>query len=134
MAAYRRELEGLDLAIWGHISDGNVHPNLIPRKASDVAAAKEALLELGDVVKQLGGCPLSEHGVGRHPVKQELVRRLYGDEGVDAMRVTKRALDPPMAVLGSTRRLRTIRPKPRTSSRTRSTRRASPVSIWTTSS
>ncbi len=27
----------LDLAVWGHISDGNVHPNVIPRSADDVA-------------------------------------------------------------------------------------------------
>ena len=26
----------LDLAVWGHISDGNVHPNVIPRSADDV--------------------------------------------------------------------------------------------------
>ena len=26
----------LDLAVWGHISDGNVHPNVIPRRAEDV--------------------------------------------------------------------------------------------------
>ena len=27
---------GLDLAVWGHISDGNVHPNVIPDSADDV--------------------------------------------------------------------------------------------------
>jgi D-lactate dehydrogenase (cytochrome) len=28
----------LDAAIWGHISDGNVHPNVIPRSYADVEA------------------------------------------------------------------------------------------------
>ena len=43
---------------------------------------------------RLGGCPLAEHGVGRSPVKQALLRQLYGDEGVEEMRAVKRARDP----------------------------------------
>jgi len=42
----------------------------------------------------MGGCPLAEHGVGRNPVKQELLRQLYGDAGLDAMRAIKLSLDP----------------------------------------
>ena len=96
MALYHREFErrGLDYAVWGHISDGNVHPNVIPRSPSDVTAGKEAILECGREVTRLGGCPLAEHGVGRNPVKQTLLRELYGDAGIDAMRTVKRALDP----------------------------------------
>src|SRR5205823_3004307 len=26
---------GLDVAVWGHISDGNLHPNVIPRSLAD---------------------------------------------------------------------------------------------------
>ena len=85
---------GLDYAVWGHISDGNIHPNVIPRTAADVAAGEAAVLELGRSVIALGGCPLAEHGVGRHPVKKQLLRALYGDEGVEAMRAVKRAIDP----------------------------------------
>lgn len=85
---------GLDVAIWGHASDGNVHPNVIPESAADVAAGKAALLEITETVLAMGGTPLSEHGVGRNPVKQEMLRRLRGDAGIAAMRATKRALDP----------------------------------------
>ena len=42
----------------------------------------------------MGGCPLAEHGVGRNPIKQELLRQLYGTAGVDAMRAVKLSLDP----------------------------------------
>ncbi len=84
----------LDLAVWGHISDGNVHPNLIPKSFDDVIAGRAAILELGRSVVEIGGCPLAEHGVGRHPAKQELLRLLYGADGVTAMRRVKRALDP----------------------------------------
>lgn len=85
---------GLDLAVWGHISDGNVHPNLIPRSLDDVRRGQDAIMALGDEVIRMGGCPLAEHGVGRSPIKQALLRRLYGDAGVEAMRQVKLSLDP----------------------------------------
>ena len=96
MAAYRRGFEsrGLDYAIWGHISDGNVHPNVIPRSYADVERGREAILEFGLECARLGGCPLAEHGVGRSPVKQQLLRQLYGDAGIEQMRAVKRVLDP----------------------------------------
>lgn len=96
MDIYRRGFEsrGLDYAIWGHISDGNVHPNVIPRSYDDVVRGKEAILEFGREVARLGGCPLAEHGVGRNPVKQALLRQLYGADGISQMRAVKRALDP----------------------------------------
>ncbi len=72
-AAFRRR--GLDAAVWGHISDGNVHPNVIPRSLADVEAGKAAILEFGRDVMRMGGSPLAEHGVGRNPVKQQLLRR-----------------------------------------------------------
>jgi len=96
LAEYRRILEarGLDYAIWGHISDGNVHPNVIARSAEEMRAARGAQLEIGMAAIALGGCPMSEHGVGRNAVKQELLTRLYGADGIGEMRAVKRALDP----------------------------------------
>jgi D-lactate dehydrogenase (cytochrome) len=91
--AILEELE-LDHAVWGHLSDGNLHPNVIPHRSEDGPRAAAAQLAIGSTAIALGGSPLSEHGVGRHPVKQELLRRLYGESGVAAMRNVKRALDP----------------------------------------
>ena len=88
------ESRGLDHAVWGHLSDANLHPNVIPRSADDVRAGKEAILACGREVVRLGGCPLAEHGVGRNPVKQALLRLLHGDAGIEQMRAVKRALDP----------------------------------------
>ncbi len=85
---------GLDAAIWGHISDGNLHPNVIPRSYADVEAGRDAILEFGRAVAALGGCPLAEHGVGRSTVKQALLRQLYGDAGLGEMQAVKAALDP----------------------------------------
>jgi D-lactate dehydrogenase (cytochrome) len=89
---YRRR--GLDFAIWGHISDGNVHPNAIPRSYDELVAAKEAVIEFGREAVRLGGSPLAEHGVGRSAVKQALLRQLYGDDAIAEMRAIKQALDP----------------------------------------
>lgn len=85
---------GLELAVWGHVSDGNVHPNVVARSAAEVEAGEELLLELGRLAIALGGSPLAEHGVGRHPLKQRLLRELVGDEALAAMRGVKRAFDP----------------------------------------
>ncbi len=85
---------GLDYAIWGHISDGNLHPNVLPRRVEDVDAGKAAILDLGRAVIAMGGCPLAEHGVGRHPVKKALLRMLHGEAGLAAMRAVKDAIDP----------------------------------------
>ena len=96
LRVYREGFErrGLDYAIWGHVSDGNVHPNVIPRTLADVEAGQEAILEFGREVIARGGSPLSEHGVGRSAIKQALLRQLYGDAGIAEMRAVKAALDP----------------------------------------
>jgi D-lactate dehydrogenase (cytochrome) len=96
LAVYRDGFarRGLDYAIWGHISDGNVHPNVIPATYDDVLAGREAILEFGREVTGLGGCPLAEHGVGRSALKQRLLRELYGAAGIEQMRAVKRVLDP----------------------------------------
>ena len=93
---YRSTLErhGLDYAIWGHVSDGNLHPNVVPRSFEDVRRGREAILEIARAVVAMGGAPLAEHGVGRSALKQQLLKELYGSEGIDQMRAVKRALDP----------------------------------------
>ena len=45
-------------------------------------------------VIDMGGAPLAEHGVGRSPLKQSLLLDLYGERGIEEMRVVRRALDP----------------------------------------
>jgi D-lactate dehydrogenase (cytochrome) len=96
IALYRATFErcGLDYAIWGHVSDGNLHPNVIPHSFEDVRRGREAILEIARAIVAMGGAPLAEHGVGRSALKQQLLRELYGDEGIDQMRAVKRALDP----------------------------------------
>jgi len=96
IALYRQAFEsrGLEYAIWGHVSDGNLHPNLIPRTLEDMTRGREAILEIARGVIGMDGAPLAEHGVGRSALKQRLLRELYGEGGIEQMRAVKRALDP----------------------------------------
>jgi D-lactate dehydrogenase (cytochrome) len=96
IALYRSTFDryGLDYAIWGHVSDGNMHPNVVPRSLEDVRRGREALLEIARGVMAMGGAPLAEHGVGRSAMKQQMLRELYGEQGIEQMRAVKRALDP----------------------------------------
>ena len=96
LALYREACERRDLeyAIWGHISDGNLHPNVISRSLQDVEKGRDALREMASGVMALGGAPLAEHGVGRNHLKQQFLRLMYGESGIEQMRTVKRALDP----------------------------------------
>jgi D-lactate dehydrogenase (cytochrome) len=67
---------------------------VVPHSFDDVRLGREAILEMARSVIALGGAPLAEHGVGRSALKQQLLRELYGPEGIDQMRAVKRALDP----------------------------------------
>lgn len=91
---HRWEQLGIAYAMWGHVSDGNLHPNALPRSYAECQAAQAVILEIGGIVTELGGCPLAEHGVGRNPIKQALLRQLYGATGVAQMRAVKQVLDP----------------------------------------
>jgi D-lactate dehydrogenase (cytochrome) len=96
LGLYRSTLErhGLDYAIWGHVSDGNLHPNVVPRSFDDVRRGRDAIVEIARGVMAMGGAPLAEHGVGRSAMKQQLLGELYGPAGIEQMRAVKRALDP----------------------------------------
>jgi FAD/FMN-containing dehydrogenase len=89
------ERRGLAHAVWGHLADGNLHPNALPESAAETERGVEALFEFADAAVARGGCPLSEHGVGRNRLKQELLRRFVGPAAIERMREIKRALDPP---------------------------------------
>jgi len=96
LALYRQTFKryGLEYAIWGHVSDGNLHPNVVPRSIEDVHRGTAAMLDIARRVVAMGGAPLAEHGVGRSVLKQRLLRELYGARGIEEMRAVKRALDP----------------------------------------
>jgi D-lactate dehydrogenase (cytochrome) len=85
---------GVEFYVWGH-GEGNLHFNALPRTAEETERAKEVILKAGErIITELGGTGTAEHGVGKNIAKQLLLLMLYGEEGVNQMRLVKEALDP----------------------------------------
>ncbi|MFK4381296.1 MULTISPECIES: FAD-binding oxidoreductase [unclassified Bradyrhizobium] len=87
----------LELSVYDHVSDGNLHYNvLVPPNVDRLEFTKRIegslSLQLYDTAAALGGTFSAEHGVGRF--KKHLLER-YGDPGrIAAMRRIKTAFDP----------------------------------------
>jgi FAD/FMN-containing dehydrogenase len=87
----------LQLSVYGHVGDGNLHYNvLVPAGVDRIEFTKRIesslSLQLYDTAAALGGTFSAEHGVGRF--KRHLLER-YGDVGrIAAMRRIKTAFDP----------------------------------------
>ena len=86
--------QGLDVVLFGHAGDGNVHANLLPdvTRPDWVVGVKALFEEVTGLVLALGGAPSGEHGDGR--LRASVLERLYGLEIVELFRRVKRAFDP----------------------------------------
>lgn len=93
MDGLRRESK-LSIPTFGHLGDGNVHVNIMYRRADPVQAraAERALDKLMRKVVSLGGAISGEHGIGL--AKTPFLRLQYRPAEIAAMRAVKRALDP----------------------------------------
>lgn len=57
--------EKLDLIIYGHAGDGNLHPSFMVRDVlEDKLKARKVIREFDEWVEQIGGCYSGEHAVG----------------------------------------------------------------------
>jgi len=54
----------LPIVCFGHAGNGNIHVNLLPRDADELARAEDCLREVFDVVIRLDGTLSGEHGIG----------------------------------------------------------------------
>jgi FAD/FMN-containing dehydrogenase len=85
---------GLQVVIFGHAGDGNIHVNLLPDlDRPDWTRQLESLFEaINGAVIELGGVVSGEHGVGR--LRAGWMTRQYGATIVDLFRQIKAAFDP----------------------------------------
>jgi glycolate oxidase len=84
----------LPIVIFGHISDGNLHPNILFDQA-DPEEMERVELATGDIFQvatSVKGTLSGEHGIGL--LKQKYLGLDLTDQAVDVMRTIKRALDP----------------------------------------
>lgn len=90
----RRRYSDLNMVIYGHAGDGNLHPNVVvdPRQPGERARVEEWLHELARMALSLGGTLSGEHGIGT--LKAPMLEEEVGSVGMQVMRAIKRALDP----------------------------------------
>lgn len=89
------EHEGVTVAIYGHVGDGNAHinPLLDLRDPADFERMDRlSRLIHATVIERFGGSLCGEHGDGR--VRAEFLPALYGRELYELFVETKRLLDP----------------------------------------
>ncbi|HZW53600.1 MAG TPA: FAD-linked oxidase C-terminal domain-containing protein [Candidatus Elarobacter sp.] len=84
----------LEIPLFGHIGDGNLHPNILcdkhdPQEMRRVAAAARAIFE---ATVELGGTLSGEHGIGL--LKKQFMELDLGADALAVMRTIKDALDP----------------------------------------
>jgi len=87
------EAFGLIVAQFGHIGDGNLHPNILfdPRRESE-EKVWELAHEIARVALRHGGVLSGEHGIGL--MKRDFLREALDPETLEALRRAKEALDP----------------------------------------
>jgi glycolate oxidase len=82
------------VAIWGHIGDGNLHPNIScdVREEAEMLRVHEAAREIAMSAVEMGGAVSGEHGIGLF--KRAVLAESLDAPTLDAMRRIKLALDP----------------------------------------
>jgi FAD/FMN-containing dehydrogenase len=87
---------GLEICLFGHIGDGNLHVNVMKPDAMDkdafLARTHEADHAMFELVRKNGGSISAEHGIGL--LKKEFLGYTRGPAELAVMRALKRALDP----------------------------------------
>lgn len=84
----------LPIVIFGHISDGNLHPNILfdRQNQEEVERVEAATSDIFATAVSVGGTLSGEHGIGL--LKKKYLRLDLPPETIDVMRSIKRVLDP----------------------------------------
>jgi FAD/FMN-containing dehydrogenase len=88
------ERHGIELVIFGHVGDGNLHVNLLPDVTAPGWERRLAGIfsEVTETVGELGGTLSGEHGDGR--LRARALETVYGPEITSFFRLVKEAFDP----------------------------------------
>lgn len=90
---YRQaEKEGWRIIVFGHIGNNHLHTNILPSDHESWLAGKELVKSWAEAAVKLGGSVSGEHGIGK--TKRDLLRLMYGDEGLAVFKNIKEHYDP----------------------------------------
>ncbi len=94
MGMYHDDLNkaGLEYVIFGHVGNNHLHVNILPGTIDQYKQGKLLYLEWARRVVEMGGSVSAEHGIGK--LKTEMLKTMYGDNGIEEMRTVKRIFDP----------------------------------------
>ncbi|MFJ9385350.1 FAD-binding oxidoreductase [Peribacillus sp. NPDC101481] len=89
-----REKYQLNLVVFGHAGDGNLHPNIITdkRNIEEMKRVEDAVSEIFEAAIELGGTLSGEHGIGI--LKSPYMELELGSDGLQMMKKIKDAWDP----------------------------------------
>ncbi|MFD1848801.1 FAD-binding oxidoreductase [Oceanobacillus bengalensis] len=89
-----REKFKVDLVVFGHAGDGNLHPNIIAdkRDEEEMRRVEQAVEEIFEAAIELGGTLSGEHGIGT--LKAPFMEMELGEVGLDMMKRIKESWDP----------------------------------------
>lgn len=84
----------LDLVVFGHAGDGNLHPNIMcdQRDKDEMRRVEQAVEAIFQATLELGGTLSGEHGIGT--MKSAFLKWELGEDGVRFMERIKQAWDP----------------------------------------
>ena len=83
--------KGLQSVVFGHIGDGHVHINILPRTPEELMMAKELYRSWAKEVVCSGGAVAAEHGIGR--LKRGLLAEQYPKNVIESMRGLRYSFD-----------------------------------------
>ncbi len=91
---YESGLAGAGLAgsIFGHVIENRIHVNVFAGDAQEYRAGRELLASWARAVAGMGGCVISENGVGK--LKRELLRESVDPGRLERARAVKEFFDP----------------------------------------
>jgi glycolate oxidase len=97
MVARVREIAArhrLEIPLFGHIGDGNLHPNILCDKSdrAEMARVTAAARDIFEAAVALGGTLSGEHGIGL--LKKQFLELDIGPDALALMRRIKAAVDP----------------------------------------
>ncbi len=89
-----KEKYNVDLVVFGHAGDGNLHPNIIADKRDheEMRRVEKAVGEIFEAAVDLGGTLSGEHGIGT--LKAPFIEMELGEIGLDLMKRIKTSWDP----------------------------------------
>ncbi|WP_158737159.1 FAD-binding oxidoreductase [Alteribacillus sp. YIM 98480] len=89
-----KEKYNIELIVFGHAGDGNLHPNIMcdKRDEDEMIRVEQAVGEIFQAAVDLGGTLSGEHGIGT--MKAPFMEQELGSAGLDMMKRIKDSWDP----------------------------------------